>query len=50
MTHMFVPGPVDVAPEVLQAMTKPMLPHRSKEYEEIHRRVAEEGGRIRPEG
>ena len=41
MTHMFVPGPVDVAPEVLQTMTKPMLPHRSKEYEEIHRRAAE---------
>lgn len=41
MSRMFVPGPVDVAPEVLQAMTKPMLPHRSKEYEEIHRRAAE---------
>ena len=41
MSRMFVPGPVDVAPEVLQAMTKAMLPHRSKEYEEIHRRAAE---------
>jgi len=40
MPHMFVPGPVDVAPEVLQAMTKPMLPHRSKEYEAIHRSAA----------
>ncbi len=41
MTHMFVPGPVDVAPEVLQAMAQPMLPHRGKEYEAIHRRAAE---------
>ncbi len=46
MTHMFVPGPVDVAPEVLQSMTKPMLPHRSKEYEEIHRRAAEKAQRV----
>jgi aspartate aminotransferase-like enzyme len=46
MTRMFVPGPVDVAPEVLQAMTKPMLPHRSKEYEEIHRRAAEKAQKV----
>jgi aspartate aminotransferase-like enzyme len=43
---MFVPGPVDVDPEVLQAMTKPMLPHRSKEYEEIHRRAAEKAQKV----
>lgn len=43
---MFVPGPVDVAPEVLQAMAKPMLPHRSKEYEEIHRRAAEKAQKL----
>lgn len=46
MTHMFVPGPVDVAPEVLQSMTKPMLPHRSKEYEEIHHRAAEKAQQV----
>jgi aspartate aminotransferase-like enzyme len=46
MTRMFVPGPVDVAPEVMQAMTKPMLPHRSKEYEEIHRRAAEKAQKV----
>jgi aspartate aminotransferase-like enzyme len=46
MNRMFVPGPVDVAPEVLQAMTKPMLPHRSKEYEEIHRRAAEKAQKL----
>jgi len=37
---MFVPGPVDVAPEVLEVLTRPVLPHRSKEYEEIFHRVA----------
>jgi len=38
---MFVPGPVDVADEVLQAQTKPMLPHRSKEFEAIFQRASE---------
>jgi len=46
MSHMFVPGPVDVAPEVLQAMAKPLLPHRSKEYETIHRRASEKAQKI----
>lgn len=46
MAHMFVPGPVDVAPEVLQAMAQPMLPHRSKEYEVIHRRAAENAQKL----
>jgi predicted phosphoserine aminotransferase len=43
---MFVPGPVDVAPEVLQAMAQPMLPHRGKEYEAIHRRAAEKAQQL----
>jgi len=43
---MFVPGPVDVAPEVLQAMVKPLLPHRSKEYEAIHRSAAEKAQKV----
>jgi predicted phosphoserine aminotransferase len=38
---MFVPGPVDVDDEVLQAQAQPMLPHRSKEFEEIFRRASE---------
>ena len=46
MARMFVPGPVDVAPEVMQAMTKPMLPHRSKEYEDIHRSAAEKAQKV----
>jgi len=38
---MFVPGPVDVADEVLQAQAAPMLPHRSKEFEATFRSTAE---------
>jgi len=40
MSRMFVPGPVDVAPEVFAAMSQPVLPHRSKEYEAIYQRAA----------
>jgi aspartate aminotransferase-like enzyme len=36
---MFVPGPVDVPPEVLAMQTQPMLPHRSKEFEVIFHRA-----------
>ncbi len=39
MAPMFVPGPVDVDPDILNAQTRPMLPHRSKEYEEIFHRA-----------
>jgi aspartate aminotransferase-like enzyme len=39
MSPMFVPGPVDVAPEVLQQQTKPMVPHRSKDFEAIFQRA-----------
>lgn len=46
MAHMFVPGPVDVAPEVLKAMAQPLLPHRSKEYEAIHRSAAEKAQKV----
>jgi len=46
MSHMFVPGPVDVAPEILVEMTKPMLPHRSKEYEAIHRSAGEKAQKV----
>ncbi|MRS03369.1 alanine--glyoxylate aminotransferase family protein, partial [bacterium] len=41
MSRMFVPGPVDVAPEVLAAQTKPMIPHRSKDFEAMFQRTAE---------
>jgi predicted phosphoserine aminotransferase len=41
MSPMFVPGPVDVAPEVLAAQAKPMLPHRSKDFEAMFKRTEE---------
>lgn len=46
MPHMFVPGPVDVDPKVLAEMAKPMLPHRSKEYEAIHRSATEKAQKL----
>jgi aspartate aminotransferase-like enzyme len=46
MSHMFVPGPVDVDDEVLQAQAQPMLPHRSKEFEEIFRRASEKAQQL----
>jgi len=41
MSPMFVPGPVDVAPDVLQQQTKAMIPHRSKDFEAIFSRSAD---------
>ena len=41
MSHMFIPGPVDVADEVMHAMSQPMIPHRSKEFDELFRRTGE---------
>jgi aspartate aminotransferase-like enzyme len=41
MSPMFVPGPVDVATEVLAAQTKPMVPHRSKDFEEMFQRTGQ---------
>ena len=46
MPRMFVPGPVDVADEVLQAQTAPMLPHRSKEFEATYRRASEKARQL----
>src|SRR5512135_3321169 len=36
---LFIPGPVEIAPEILAAMTTPMIGHRMKEYAEIHGRI-----------
>lgn len=41
MSPMFVPGPVDVAPDVLQQQTRAMIPHRSKDFETIFHRSAD---------
>ena len=46
MPRMFVPGPVDVDDEVLQAQAQPMLPHRSKEFEDIFRRASEKAQKL----
>jgi len=34
----FLPGPTEVRPEVLAAMTRPMIPHRGKEFEALYAR------------
>ena len=36
---LFIPGPVEIAPEILQAMAMPMIGHRMKEYATIHARI-----------
>jgi len=33
---LFIPGPVEVHPEILQAMATPMIGHRMKEYAVLH--------------
>ena len=33
---LFIPGPIEVHPEVLAAMATPMIGHRMKEYAELH--------------
>jgi len=38
---LFTVGPVNVEPEVLQAMTRPMITHRSKEYKKLHGDIME---------
>lgn len=35
----FIPGPTEVRPEVLAAMSRPMIPHRSSEFEELFARL-----------
>lgn len=46
MSPMFVPGPVDVAEEVLAAQTRPMLPHRGKEFEAIFQRASQKAQQV----
>ena len=35
----FIPGPTEVRQEVLAAMNRPMIPHRSSEFEELFARL-----------
>ncbi|MEX2162143.1 MAG: alanine--glyoxylate aminotransferase family protein [Anaerolineales bacterium] len=41
MGHLFIPGPVDVNEEIAAAQTRPMLAHRSAQFEEIFRRCGD---------
>jgi aspartate aminotransferase-like enzyme len=36
---LFIPGPVEINPDILAAMAAPMIGHRMKEYAELHGRV-----------
>jgi len=38
---LFIPGPVDCRPEVLEAMASPMIGHRSKEATALQQRISE---------
>jgi len=46
MSPMFVPGPVDVAPEVLKQQEKPMIPHRNKDFEAVFQRSAQKAAQL----
>ena len=39
--QLFTVGPVHVEAETLQAMTKPMITHRCKEYKQLHGAIVE---------
>jgi aspartate aminotransferase-like enzyme len=43
---LFIPGPIDVHPEILQAMATPMIGHRMKEYALLHHGVKEKLQRL----
>jgi len=36
---LFIPGPVNILPEIYEAMSQPMIGHRMKEYADLHGRV-----------
>ena len=38
---LYTVGPVNVSPDTLQSMTKPMITHRSAEYKELHGNIVE---------
>ena len=45
-TKLFIPGPTEVAPEVLAAMSGPMMGHRSKAASALQRRISNNLRRI----
>lgn len=36
---LYIPGPVEVSPDVMEAMCAPMIGHRMKEYAQLHEKV-----------
>lgn len=38
---LFIPGPVDVAPEVWEAMAQPMIGHRAPEFSDLYRDITQ---------
>ena len=42
----FLPGPTDVHPEVLEAMIRPMIPHRSSAMEKLLQGMAPKLGAV----
>ncbi|MGA2639396.1 MAG: alanine--glyoxylate aminotransferase family protein [Spirochaetia bacterium] len=38
---LFIPGPIEVHPDILKAMSVPMIGHRSSDYSELQKRVTE---------
>jgi predicted phosphoserine aminotransferase len=39
MAHLFIPGPTDVAPAILQAQDHPMIGHRSQAFSDLFERI-----------
>lgn len=39
--YLLIPGPTPVPPSVVQAMSRPMIGHRSEEFATLHRRIQE---------
>ncbi len=39
--HLFIPGPVEVRPDVLQAMAKPMISHRGPEVSDLQKSISD---------
>ncbi|MDB6132047.1 MAG: aspartate aminotransferase-like enzyme [Verrucomicrobiales bacterium] len=38
-TKLFIPGPVEVSPKTTQALTRPMMGHRSKDFQALYGRI-----------
>ncbi|SNB46926.1 alanine--glyoxylate aminotransferase family protein [Geobacter sp. DSM 9736] len=43
---LFIPGPIEVAPEILEAMATPMVGHRMPEYALLHKGIKEKLRRL----